>query len=107
MFHGCDRRCAFPPLPLLASFRLFFVVKLQENFHPLYNGQLSSNPVKAIFEVPPEGLFQARKQRTSQVMVLVHSHHPRTCIKRLKVVLLVIFLIATWAVGELSESRES
>lgn len=30
----------------------------QENFHPLYNGGLSSNPCKAIFEVPPEGLFQ-------------------------------------------------
>ncbi|CAM9244001.1 unnamed protein product [Ectocarpus sp. 8 AP-2014] len=31
----------------------------QENWHPLYNGGLSSNPVKAITEVPPEGLFQA------------------------------------------------
>ncbi|CAM9522935.1 unnamed protein product [Ascophyllum nodosum] len=30
----------------------------QENWHPLYNGQLSSNPCKAIFEVPPEGLLQ-------------------------------------------------
>ncbi|CAN0085781.1 unnamed protein product [Ectocarpus sp. 4 AP-2014] len=30
----------------------------QENWHPLYNGGLSSNPVKAITEVPPEGLFQ-------------------------------------------------
>ncbi|CAM9524174.1 unnamed protein product, partial [Ectocarpus sp. 13 AM-2016] len=31
----------------------------QENWHPLYNGGLSSNPVKAITEVPPEGLLQA------------------------------------------------
>ncbi|CAM9215770.1 unnamed protein product [Sphacelaria rigidula] len=30
----------------------------QENFHPLYNGGLSSNPCKAIFEMPPEGFFQ-------------------------------------------------
>ncbi|CAB1113705.1 LHCP [Ectocarpus sp. CCAP 1310/34] len=31
----------------------------QENWHPLYNGGLSSNPLKAITEVPPEGLLQA------------------------------------------------
>eukprot|EP00904_Undaria_pinnatifida_P008619 jgi/Undpi1/4888/HiC_scaffold_19.g08240.m1 len=30
----------------------------QENWHPLYNGGLSSNPCKAIFEVPPEGILQ-------------------------------------------------
>ncbi|CAN0289528.1 unnamed protein product, partial [Hapterophycus canaliculatus] len=30
----------------------------QENWHPLYNGSLSSNPLKAITQVPPEGLLQ-------------------------------------------------
>lgn len=32
----------------------------QENWHPLYNGGLSSNPCKAIFEVPPEGILQVK-----------------------------------------------
>jgi len=30
----------------------------QEKFHPLYDGKLDSNPLKAIFEVPTFGLFQ-------------------------------------------------
>ncbi|CAM9330218.1 unnamed protein product [Discosporangium mesarthrocarpum] len=30
----------------------------QESYHPLYNGSLSSNPLKAIFEVPAEGIVQ-------------------------------------------------
>lgn len=41
-----------PPFPFLVS---------QENWHPLYNGGLSSNPLKAITEVPPEGLLQASR----------------------------------------------
>lgn len=30
----------------------------QEHFHPLYDGKLSSNPLKAAFEVPPLGVVQ-------------------------------------------------
>ena len=30
----------------------------QEHFHPLYDGKLSSNPLKAFSEVPPLGLVQ-------------------------------------------------
>lgn len=31
---------------------------VQEKFHPLYDGKLSSNPLKAITEVPASGLLQ-------------------------------------------------
>lgn len=30
----------------------------QEHFHPLYDGKLSSNPLKAFLEVPPLGMVQ-------------------------------------------------
>jgi hypothetical protein len=30
----------------------------QERFHPLYDGKLSGNPLKAFFEVPPLGFVQ-------------------------------------------------
>ncbi|CAM9797600.1 unnamed protein product [Ectocarpus fasciculatus] len=43
----------------------------QENWHPLYNGGLSSNPVKAITEVPPEGLFQASYRRCYRPPLIV------------------------------------
>lgn len=46
------------PLPVF-FFLSFLSLSLQENWHPLYNGSLSSNPLKAITEVPPEGLLQA------------------------------------------------
>ena len=30
----------------------------QEKFHPLYDGKLSGNPLKALYEVPPFGFVQ-------------------------------------------------
>lgn len=51
--------CLHFVLHACASGLCLLLLLLQENWHPLYNGGLSSNPVKAITEVPPEGLFQA------------------------------------------------